>query len=105
MGVENTDRVYFEITSGNYSDGYYTIGTKDKINSPLSGSKIWYSYLTGDWDTWTSWTLDPDGSLLINGSQLIPGAADSVVILNGIDITISTNTKLASLFEVRSGGF
>ncbi len=103
-GIENGDQVYFEVANTELNDGYYTIGTVDKENSPVDGSKTWYTYMNGDWDEWTTWTLDPDGSLLLNSTESVPGASDSVVVLNGVWVTVSQTGKAANYLEIRSGG-
>lgn len=102
--IENSDQVYFTVTNANINNGYYTLGTTDMNNSPVIGGRIWYSYTDGDWDNWETWTLDPDGSLLINSTNSTPGASDSIYILNGILVDISFDNKACSYLEVRSGG-
>lgn len=69
--------------------------------------KTWYNYSvdnSDNWDTWQRWTLDPDGSLLINPSGEVPGASDTVVILNGSTVNITQNNKQAAMLEIKSGG-
>ncbi|MGC9375014.1 MAG: hypothetical protein ACP5DQ_08250 [Bacteroidales bacterium] len=107
QGIENEDQLYFNVADANITDGYYTIGTKDIINSPLDGNKTWYNYYvdnSDDWDNWARWTLDPDGTLLINPNKAIPGAADTVIVLNGSTVNINTDNKSAAVIEIRDGG-
>lgn len=103
-GIENTDQLWFTVANANLLDGYYTIGTLDKQNYPVVGGQVWYTYMDGNWEDWETWTLDPDGSLLINASHSIPGGADSVVIHNGLLVTINDNNHKANYLEIRSGG-
>ena len=102
-GIENDDQIYFEVANANLNEGYYTLGTTDKSNSPVGGGKTWYSYYEGDWSEWSHWTLDPDGSRLENPNRLTPGAADTVVILNGWQIDVNNSNKNVGALEVREG--
>jgi hypothetical protein len=73
---------------------YFGIGT--------SVVKTFYSYQSGDWNSSTTWTIDPSGSLWI--SAAVPGAADNVVILNGRTVTINENGKNCLSLEIKLGG-
>jgi len=97
------DQIAFEVLNINLNEGYYTLGTTDKSNSPVGGGKTWYSYYEGDWTEWSHWTLDPDGSRLENPNRLTPGAADTVVIFNGWQIDVNNNNKQVGALEVREG--
>jgi hypothetical protein len=64
------------------------------------GQTTWYSYLSGDWDDFSTWTQDPSGALRVNPNNLTPttsptSADDHVVILNGksVSITAGNNDK------------
>ena len=103
-GVENTDQVYFEVASSNLTDGYYTLGTKDKANSPVDGGNTWYTYYSGYWTNWKMWTKDPSGQLLKNPNKTVPGKSDSVVINNGHKIEVSGGGKETGHLEIRKGG-
>lgn len=100
QGVQNNDQIYFNLTEPEIQDGYYTLGTIDQTNSPLQGVnyRTWYTLVTGNWDNWEVWTLDPSGALPNNPEMLTPTTSptafsDRVVILNGKTVTISSNNK------------
>ncbi|WP_057953221.1 T9SS type A sorting domain-containing protein [Salinivirga cyanobacteriivorans] len=94
-GVQNGDQVYFDVTDGNISNGYYTLGTVDETDSPLDGlpARTWYTLISGDWDNWQTWTLDPSGALPDNPDEATPmdDPIDRVVILSGRSITVNDN--------------
>lgn len=99
-GITNGDQVYFNLTDAEILDGYYTFGTEDETASPLQGAdgRTWYTLISGDWDNWETWTLDPSGALPNNPDMLTPttsptNSADNVVILNGKTVTLATNNK------------
>ena len=50
----------------------------------------WYSYQSGNWTDWRTWTTDPSGTTLINPANTTPSSAvtNTVVILNGRTVTI-----------------
>ena len=50
----------------------------------------WYSYQSGNWTDWRTWTTDPSGTTLINPTNTTPSSAvnNTVVILNGRTVTI-----------------
>jgi hypothetical protein len=89
----NGPEVLFSVADVDLQNGYYTLGTLDQTENPVQGQpgKIWYSLVSGDWDNWEVWTLDPSGALPDNPSHLIPSVSnsDKVVILNGrtVDVT------------------
>lgn len=98
-GIENGDQVYFDLNDAQLQSGYYTLGTEDDLNSPLEGisGRTWYTLISGDWDDWETWTLDPSGALPNNPNGYTPttsptSAADNVVILTGRTVTVSSNS-------------
>ena len=94
-GIQNGDQIYFAVINAEFSDGYYTLGTVDQTNSPLVGmpARTWYTLISGDWDHWETWTLDPSGALPNNPDEDTPMDApiDRVVILSGRSITVNEN--------------
>ena len=94
-GIQNGDQIYFAVTNANFIDGYYTLGTVDETNSPLEGlpARTWYTLISGDWDDWETWTLDPSGALPDNPDMATPmeDPIDRVVILSGRSITVNDN--------------
>ncbi|MGM0531930.1 MAG: LamG-like jellyroll fold domain-containing protein, partial [Bacteroidota bacterium] len=101
-GVQNGDQIYFEVDDANLADGYYTLGSSDKDESPLTGveGRTWYTLVSGDWDDWETWTLDPSGSLPDNPDQRTPSASDNVVILSGKTVTVNQDNVSASELTV-----
>jgi hypothetical protein len=95
-GVEESDRIWFEVSDADFNNGYFTLGTTDQVLSPLqgAGSRIWYSLRsTGNWDEPSTWTLAPCGCVPDNPSGLTPAtsptsASDKVVILSGKKVTV-----------------
>ncbi len=57
----------------------------------LSGQTSWYSYQSGEWTDWRTWTTDPSGTTLINPASTTPSSAlnNSIVILNGRTVIIA----------------
>ncbi|MFO8236083.1 MAG: LamG-like jellyroll fold domain-containing protein, partial [Bacteroidales bacterium] len=101
--IENGTRIYFQLPDDNLTDGYYTLGTTDKSNSPVGGGKTWYTYYQGEWDEWVNWTLDPGATNRDNPNRLTPGAADTVVILNGWQIDMNEDNRQVGAIEIREG--
>ena len=100
--------------SGNYS----SIGGTLKTSSIISPSVLspgpyfcigltlntYYSYQTGDWNTPSTWTSDPSGTLQIGST--VPGNNNTVVILPGRTVTISSNITTQNLnLTINDGGF
>ncbi len=100
-GVEEGDRIYFEIEDGDFSSGFFTLGTLDETESPVEGGerRIWYALRsTADWDSPDAWTLEPCGCLPNNPEGLTPitsptSASDKVVISSGKKITVPTGVN------------
>lgn len=104
-GVKNGDQLYFNLTEAQLQSGYYTLGTEDATNTPLEGvaARTWYTLVSGDWDTWDTWTLDPSGALPNNPDHYTPttsptAVSDEVVVLTGRTVTVtSDNLNNASI--------
>jgi hypothetical protein len=64
----------------------------------------YYSYQTGNWNTATTWTSDPSGTLQIGNTT--PGKADKVVVLSGRTISLTGDIAAQSLdITIEAGGF
>ncbi len=101
--------------AGNYS----AIGGSSNTSSIISpvvlnpgpyfciGSSIpdtYYSYQTGDWNTPSTWTSDPSGTLQIGTT--IPGNNDKVVILTGRTVSLPADIATLTLdITIDAGGF
>lgn len=104
------------VQSGNYvSAGGTNIGTSITTASAVANASLpayfaigtsvvttFYSYQSGNWNSSSTWTIDPSGTLWIGAS--VPGAADNVVILNGRNVTINENGKNSLSLEIKLGG-
>ncbi len=101
QGIQNGSKVYFNLSgAGEIRDGFYTLGTTNIAESPLEGKpgQTWYTLMSGNWDNWETWTLDPAGAISYNPQQLTPTTSpssftDHVVVLNGKTVNINTNDK------------
>jgi hypothetical protein len=66
-----------------------------------AGAVTYYSYTSGNWSDWHTWTLDPNGSLPPNGG--IPQAGDDVVIRSSNDVTVDISNQSFGVVEVLGG--
>jgi len=97
------DRITFRATGAALTDGYYTLGTLDAVNSPTNGVNIrtWYSYQSGNWSSSTTWTLDAGViPLLMNPANEVPAPSDRVVITNGRTVTTDVGNITVAGMEV-----
>jgi len=79
-------------TSG-FSNGFWTMG----------GNPTYYSYQTGDWNSVSTWTSDPSGTLQIGST--IPGYNDNVVVLTGRTVSLSGDIDTKSMnVSINAGG-
>ncbi len=83
-GTQSFGSNSFTITGTNPFRGYWT-----------QGYRTLYSYQTGNWDNYTTWTSDPSGTLQFGNS--IPGDNDKVVILSGRTVTLTSNVTSNNL--------
>ena len=64
----------------------------------------YYSYQTGDWNTPTTWTSDPSGTLQFGNT--VPGNNDKVIILSGRTVSLPADiTTLTLDITIEAGGF
>ncbi len=96
-GTPGTGTNSFSITGTTTSaatSSYWTAGNT---------SHNYYSYQSGNWNSASTWTTDPSGTLWENAG--IPGALDNVVILNGRNVYInSTPSILVTTLQINLGG-
>ena len=61
------------------------------MSAGVFAQTTWYSYQSGNWTDWRTWTTDPSGTTLINPTATTPSSAvnNTVVILNGRTVTIA----------------
>ena len=94
-GVMSNDVVWFNISSANFSSGYYTIAQSSEQ------VRAWYSLHGGNWNDFNIWSLDPDWPE--NPAEEIPGVMDRVVIQASKTVTVTDNDISAGVLEVNSG--
>ncbi len=84
----------FTITGNSaFTSGYWTMG----------GNGTYYSYMTGNWNTASTWTSDPSGTLQIGST--IPGYNDNVVILTGRTVSLPATITTQNLnVTINAGG-
>ncbi len=64
----------------------------------------YYSYQTGDWNTPSTWTSDPSGTLQVGST--VPGDNDKVIILPGRTVTLPADIATMTLdITIEAGGF
>lgn len=63
----------------------------------------YYSYQNGNWESSSTWTTDPSGTLYINTSGLVPATGDKAVILNGRTVTTTTGSKNIDIVDIQDG--
>ena len=102
-GIENTDQVYFTVNASEFTTGYYTLGTVDESSSPVEGAegRTWYTLISGNWENWEIWTLDPSGALPDNPDKETPSKiSDNVVILSGNTVTVNSDSLENATLQV-----
>lgn len=90
----DADQVQFKITASNMKSGYYTLGTINSTDSPVTGintnGSTWYALASGNWNDSKIWTLDPAGILYKNPNSYFPHlSTDKVVIGTGKNVEMN----------------
>ncbi|MGC4022990.1 MAG: hypothetical protein QM734_14125 [Cyclobacteriaceae bacterium] len=83
------------LTSGTY---YYTIG------SNITTQHTWYSYQTGNYSDFNTWTQDPSGTTYVNPGNAYPTSGDGVEILNGFTVTMDLSGQGLATTTIDGGG-
>ena len=93
-GVSSYGANSFTITGNTgFTSGYWSMG----------GNRTYYSYQTGGWNTASTWTSDPSGTLQIGST--IPGYNDNVIILTGRTVSLPANITTSCMnVTINSGG-
>lgn len=101
----NTTTNTFTITGGsaatatlNAGTYYYTIG------SSLSVQRSWYSYQTGVYSDFNTWTLDPSGTTFDNPLNIYPAFSDNIRVLNGFTVTADLSNQTLASTTIDGGG-
>ncbi len=103
VNVGDVDQIAFDVNGSEILDGYYTLGTKDESSSPLKGDNgvTLYTLVSGDWNDWETWTLDPSGALPNNPNHLYPKElSDNVVVKGGKTVTMNINNIQCATLKV-----
>jgi hypothetical protein len=97
-------------SSGVSSFGTNSFTITNNVNAATTGywslkpATNYYSYQTGDWNTASTWTIDPSGTLQIGST--VPGYNDNVVILTGRTVSLSANITTQNMnLTINSSGF
>jgi fibronectin-binding autotransporter adhesin len=85
-------------SSGNFVN--LTNNTGFTVNS----CRVWYSYQTGLYNDFNTWTLDPSGTTFDNGLNLFPANEDEIHILNGYTVTVNLNNRTLRATQIHGGG-
>ncbi|RAW01600.1 glycine-rich domain-containing protein [Pseudochryseolinea flava] len=64
----------------------------------------WYSYQSGDYNDFNTWTLDPSGSTFDNPFNVFPTAFEEIVILNGFTVNVNVSNQNLSTTTIQGGG-
>lgn len=79
-------------------------GSNGLVRVTYSLAKTYYSYKSGNWDDFTTWTFDPSGTLQI--CNTVPAANDIVVVLPGRTVTLTSAVSDPGLdLTIENGGF
>jgi len=100
--------------SGNYVSIGGSLNPSSITSSVLTGfstyyciGMIWidtyYSYQTGNWNAFTTWTSDPSGTL--QTGTTVPGNGDRVIILSDRTVSLTSDVTASDLdLTIESGG-
>ncbi|TAJ13130.1 hypothetical protein DMA11_10050 [Marinilabiliaceae bacterium JC017] len=94
VAIGDIGEVVFQVNDANINNGYYTLGTTSRANSPVTGKSgtTWYSLRDGNWNEPTVWTTDPSGSQWTNPSNSYPHLiSENVVVKAGRTVTMNVN--------------
>ncbi len=96
-GMASEGKVSINVSSANFASGYYTIVRSDQE------VKTWYSYNTGDWDDWETWSDTPFPGGFNNPTNEIPGIMDRAVISNNKTVTVTLDDTQCGILDVIDG--
>ncbi len=92
------------VSNGAVNSATVDLNNGDHIAIAFEGgteSQIWYSYVSGDWNDPSTWTLDGAISPLYNNpSSEVPDEADTVVIQSGRTVTMNINDVAVTQVEI-----
>lgn len=104
-GSVNTTANTFTITGGSSATAPLTSGTYYyTCGSTINAQHTWYSYQTGNYSDFNTWTLDPSGTTFDNSLNIYPAIGDEIHILNGFTVTMDINAQSLSATTIDNGG-
>ncbi len=95
-----------QVTQIQNSNGNYTVTFSPSSNNTFSivNCNTWYSYQSGTFNDFNTWTRDPSGTTFDNPGSSIPQAGDDITILNGFTVTFDASSKVLSSVTIEGGG-
>ena len=104
-GSVNTIAHQFSVTGGNTTDASLTSGTYFYTGgSNINAQHTWYSYQTGNYSDFNTWTQDPSGTTFVNPLNVYPATGDGIEILNGFTVTMDLASQTLSTTTIDAGG-
>jgi fibronectin-binding autotransporter adhesin len=64
----------------------------------------WYSYQTGNYNDFNTWTRDPSGATFDNPANVAPSTGDDITILNGFTVTYNVSNTTLNNTTIQGGG-
>ncbi|HZY79894.1 MAG TPA: T9SS type A sorting domain-containing protein [Cyclobacteriaceae bacterium] len=87
-------------TSGDFSVTF----PPSTLNFNLVLCNTWYSYQTGNYNDFNTWTRDPSGATFDNPANVFPSSGDDITILNGFTVTVNVNNIALGSTTIQGGG-
>ncbi len=88
-------------SSGDYS---VTFTPSSDLAFNLTLCNAWYSYQTGNYNDYNTWTRDPSGLTFDNPANIFPSTGDDITILNGFTVTYNVNNSNLNSTTIQGGG-
>ena len=104
-GTVNTTTNTFTIIGGTTATASLSTGTYYyTCGSTVNAQHTWYSYQTGNYSDFNTWTLDPSGTTFDNALNIYPTIGDEIHILNGFTVTVDISSQNLSATTINGGG-
>jgi len=88
-------------STGNYSVAFSPATT---LSFSLALCTGWYSYQTGNFNDFNTWTRDPSGATFDNPANIVPTSGDDITILNGFTVTYNVSNITLNSTAIDGGG-
>lgn len=104
--LNNSGSNTLSITQISNSSGDYTVvfSTPDNTVFALGLCGSWYSYQTGVFSDFNTWTRDPSGTIFDNPLNTTPSTGDEITILNGFTVTYDISGLTLKATTIEGGG-